>query len=98
MFATTADPAIRSVKIPDSASALNSVDAHIGSRLRVRRTARGIKGEELSNLVGVDRANLAAYEAGAQRINASLLLRLANVLDVRPGYFFHGYAKGDPAN
>jgi transcriptional regulator with XRE-family HTH domain len=53
-----------------------------------------MNGEELSKLVGVDPTHLAAYEAGAQRINASLLLRIANVLDVRPGYFFQGYGKG----
>jgi transcriptional regulator with XRE-family HTH domain len=52
-----------------------------------------MNGEELSKLVGVDPTHLAAYEAGAQRINASLLLRIANVLDVRPDYFFHGYGK-----
>jgi transcriptional regulator with XRE-family HTH domain len=96
MFTTTAHPAIRSHKIPDSATrASNSVDTHIGSRLRIRRTSRGMNREELSRLVGVDRTNLTAYEAGAQRINASLLLRIANVLDVRPDYFFQGYAKGD---
>jgi transcriptional regulator with XRE-family HTH domain len=96
MFTTTTDPAIRSSKIPDSAiRALNSVDVHIGSRLRIRRTSREMNEEDLSRLVGVDRRNLTAYEAGAQRINASLLLRIANVLDVRPDYFFQGYARGD---
>jgi transcriptional regulator with XRE-family HTH domain len=69
----------------------NSVDSHIGSRLRIRRTSRGMNGAQFSKLVGVDRSNLAAYEAGAQRINAGLLLRIASVLDVRPDYFFQGY-------
>jgi transcriptional regulator with XRE-family HTH domain len=95
MFTATTDPTIRSFKIPDSAPRTsNLVDAHIGSRLRIRRTSRGLNGEEFSKLLGVDRRNLAAYEAGAQRINASLLLRIANVLDVRPNYFFRGYAEG----
>jgi transcriptional regulator with XRE-family HTH domain len=92
MFATTADPEIRSFGIPDLATrASNSVDGHIGSRLRVRRTSRGMNGEEFSKLVGLNRTDLTAYEAGAQRINASLLLRIANVLDVRADYFFQGY-------
>ena len=44
--------------------------------------SRGMNGAEFSKLVEVDRSNLAAYEAGAQHINAGLLLRIANVLDV----------------
>jgi hypothetical protein len=34
--------------------------------------------------------NLAACEAGAKRINANLLFRIAKSLDVRPDYFFRG--------
>ena len=96
MFTTTVDLATESSNTADTAtSASNSVDAHIGSRLRIRRTSRGLNGDELSKLVGVDRRNLAAYEAGAQRINASLLLGIANALGVRPAYFFQGYAEVD---
>ena len=48
---------------------------------------------ELSNLLGLDPSTLAAREAGAQRINANLLLRIAKALDVRPDYFFRGYVE-----
>jgi transcriptional regulator with XRE-family HTH domain len=95
MFTATADSA-ESPNTADSATiASNSVGAHIGNRLRIRRTSHGMNREELSELVGVNPSNLAAYEAGAQRINASLLLRIAKVLDVRPEYFFRGYTEKD---
>jgi transcriptional regulator with XRE-family HTH domain len=51
--------------------------------------------QELSKLLGIGRDNLAAYEAGEERINANLLLRIANLLDVQPDYFFRSYAKED---
>jgi exonuclease III len=37
--------------------------------------------------------SLAAHEAGADRINAKLLFQIANLLDVRPEYFFRGHTK-----
>jgi hypothetical protein len=72
---------------------VNSVDVHVGSRARVRRTSLGISEHELSNLLGLDRGALAAHEAGTERIRASLLLRIAKALDVRPDYFFRGYVE-----
>jgi transcriptional regulator with XRE-family HTH domain len=51
--------------------------------------------QELSNRLGIDRNNLAACEAGEERINANLLLRIAKLLDVRPDYFFRGYKEED---
>jgi transcriptional regulator with XRE-family HTH domain len=99
MFTVTVDSAIASPKKSGcETSASNCVDSYIGSRLRIRRTSRGMNGEELSKLLGVDRMNLAAYEAGAQRINASLLLRIAKVLDVRLDYFFQGYTEEASTN
>jgi transcriptional regulator with XRE-family HTH domain len=92
MFAATDYAATASPETSGCETSLsNSVDAHIGTRIRIRRTSRGMNGDELSKRAGVHHNNLAAYEAGAQRINASLLLRIANVLDVQPGYFFQGY-------
>jgi transcriptional regulator with XRE-family HTH domain len=70
-------------------------NALIGSRVRIRRTSRGMTQQDLSDLLGVDRSNLAAYEAGVERINANLLLRIAKLLDVRPDYFFRGFKKED---
>jgi hypothetical protein len=63
----------------------------VGSRLRIRRTSHAISKQELSELLGIERDQLDAYEAGAARISANVLLRIAKLLDVRPGYFFRDY-------
>ena len=46
--------------------------------------------------MGIGRNDLAAFEAGALRINANLLFRIAKSLDVRPDYFFRGYVEEEP--
>ena len=65
----------------------------VGSRLRIKRTSRGISQQELSERLGIDRDELDAYEAGTERVNAGLLLRITKLLDVRPDYFFVGYTE-----
>ena len=67
----------------------------VGRRLRVRRTSSGISERELSDKLGIDRNDLNAYEQGAKRVSANLLLRIAKLLDVRPDYFFQGYTAGE---
>ena len=71
----------------------NPSDMCVGSRLRVKRTALGISCQELCKQAGIDREDLDAYEAGARRVSANLLLRIAKLLDVRPDYFFRDYTK-----
>ena len=85
---------------PDTAKAIavrqnSSNPSHgcIGSRLRIKRIACGISQQEFSELLGIDRAHLNAYEAGAERVNANLLLRIARLLHVRPDYFFQDYTE-----
>ena len=56
-----------------------------------RRTSSGITDGELCGRLGIDRYDLSAYEQGAKRVSANLLLRIAQLLGVRPDYFFQGY-------
>jgi transcriptional regulator with XRE-family HTH domain len=80
----------------DSAKGTSPVDAWIGSRVRFTRTSRGLTQQEFSKLLDIDRKNLVACEAGAERINANLLFRIAKSLDVGPDYFFRGYVEEAP--
>jgi transcriptional regulator with XRE-family HTH domain len=57
---------------------------------------RGLTQQEFSELLDMDPNDLAAFEAGAKRINANLLFRIAKSLDVRPDYFFRGYVEEMP--
>jgi predicted transcriptional regulator len=63
----------------------------IGRRLQMRRRSLGISKRELCDNLGIYRDDLDAYEQGAERVSANLLLRSAKLLDVRPDYFFQGY-------
>lgn len=64
------------------------IDIHVGSRLRMRRTLLGLSQERLGEAVGITFQQLQKYERGANRISASRLFHLAQVLDVPIGYFF----------
>jgi DNA-binding transcriptional regulator YiaG len=85
---TTADESGQSAIGVDSTPRTSPVDMWIGSRIRIKRTSRGMSRQEFCKLLGIARNDLAAFEAGAKRINANLLFRVAKSLDVRPDYFF----------
>jgi DNA-binding XRE family transcriptional regulator len=90
-----ADELVWSEAALDATTQASSVDMFIGSRVRVKRTSRGITQQEFSELLDIDFDTVAAHEAGAERINARLLFRIAKLLDVRPDYFFRGYTTED---
>jgi len=84
---------VQSAIIVDSSEPMSLVDGWIGSRVRVKRTSRGMSQQEFSKLLGIDQNDLAAFEAGVERIKANLLFRIAKSLDVQPDYFFRGYVE-----
>jgi DNA-binding XRE family transcriptional regulator len=86
-----ADELVQSEGSVDATTQASSIDMFIGSRVRIRRTSRGMTQHELSELLDIDRDNLATNEAGVKRSNAKLLFEIAKLLDVRPDYFFRGY-------
>jgi transcriptional regulator with XRE-family HTH domain len=90
-----ADELLQSEASVEDTSRPSSIDMFVGSRVRIRRTSRGMTQQDLSDLLGIDRDNLAAYEAGVERINAKILFQIAKLLDVRPDYFFRGYTEED---
>jgi hypothetical protein len=89
---TAADELAQTAIDVESSGRVSPVDTWVGSRVRIKRTSRGISGQEFSTALSIDANDLAAFEAGEKRINASLLFRIAKLMDVRPDYFFRGYA------
>jgi DNA-binding XRE family transcriptional regulator len=92
---SSADDLVRSEASVDATTQASSVDMFIGSRVRVKRTSRGMTQQEFSELLDIDCDTLAAHEAGVERINARLLFQIAKLLDVRADYFFRGYTTED---
>lgn len=66
------------------------IDAHVGRRLRLARTARGLSLEELGQRVGVTYQQVQKYETGANRVSASTLYRIARAFELAPSFFFEG--------
>lgn len=66
----------------------NPIDVHVGSRVRLRRTLLGMSQERLGEAIGLTFQQVQKYERGANRVGASRLYDLSQVLDVPVSYFF----------
>jgi transcriptional regulator with XRE-family HTH domain len=75
-------------RTPKAGSGLDRVDAHIGSRVRIRRTLLGLSQTELGRSLGVTFQQIQKYEGGGNGIAASRLWQLAGVLGVPVSFFF----------
>jgi len=65
-------------------------DAHVGQRVRLRRTLLGMSQERLGDALELTFQQVQKYERGANRISAGTLYRLAQILDVPISFFFDG--------
>jgi transcriptional regulator with XRE-family HTH domain len=65
-----------------------AVDLAVARRVRERRAALGMTQQRLAALVGVTYQQLGRYEAGATRVSAGRLHRIAEALGVGVGHFF----------
>jgi transcriptional regulator with XRE-family HTH domain len=82
-------------------NAYNPIDVHVGNRLRARRTLLGLTQTTLAEAIGLTFQQMQKYEKGSNRITASRLYDLSQILDVDIGYFFDDMggtiAKASPA-
>jgi transcriptional regulator with XRE-family HTH domain len=67
------------------------VDAHVGERIRIRRTELGLTQEDLSRQIRVSYQQVQKYETGANRISAGRLYEIASELGVSVAYFFEEF-------
>jgi transcriptional regulator with XRE-family HTH domain len=66
----------------------NPVDAHVGSRVRLRRMLLGMSQERLGEGMGLTFQQVQKYEKGVNRIGASRLFQISKILDVPVQFFF----------
>jgi len=64
--------------------------AMIGTRIRERRIARGMRQSELAKAVGISPSYLNLIEHNRRRIGGKLLLQLADILGVEPSLLSEG--------
>ncbi|ADH91226.1 transcriptional regulator, XRE family [Ancylobacter novellus DSM 506] len=68
----------------------NPIDKHVGSRVRMRRMMIGMSQEKLGENLGITFQQIQKYEKGTNRIGASRLQNISNVLGVPVSFFFEG--------
>jgi transcriptional regulator with XRE-family HTH domain len=70
--------------------ALNPIDKHVGSRVRMRRLTLDMSQSKLADALGLTFQQVQKYEKGANRIGASRLQHISQILDVPVPFFFEG--------
>ena len=81
---------MRTVKDPRAERA-HHIDIHAGARVRMRRKALKISQQELAKHLNLTFQQVQKYERGSNRISASKLFEIAQVLQVPVAFFFEGY-------
>jgi transcriptional regulator with XRE-family HTH domain len=71
------------------------VDVHVGARIRTRRLLIGMNQETLSRALDLTFQQVQKYEGGANRVSASRLSQIAEILDVPIAYFFADIEAGE---
>ena len=66
------------------------VDVHVGTRVRQRRTLLGMSQEKLGDALGLTFQQVQKYEKGSNRIGASRLQQISQILQVPVSFFFEG--------
>src|SRR5712691_7953793 len=64
------------------------VDVQVGARVRTRRLLIGMNQETLARALGLTFQQVQKYEGGANRVSASRLSQIAEILGVPIAYFF----------
>jgi len=68
----------------------NPTDKYVGSRVRMRRLMLGMSQEKLGEKLGLTFQQVQKYEKGTNRIGASRLQHIAQILKVPVSFFFDG--------
>jgi transcriptional regulator with XRE-family HTH domain len=66
----------------------SSVDAHVGSRIRLRRMNLSMSQGQLGEAIGLTFQQVQKYEHGVNRVSASKLYSLSQTLGVSVSFFF----------
>jgi transcriptional regulator with XRE-family HTH domain len=69
---------------------LNSIDKHVGSRVRMRRLMLGMSQSKLGDELGITFQQVQKYEKGTNRMGASRLQHISDILQVPVPFFFEG--------
>ena len=74
---------------------VHPVDIHVGKKIRQARLVRGMTQSAVAKDLGLSFQQLQKYETGYNRVSASKLFELSQLLGVSPSYFFEGLVSGE---
>jgi len=66
------------------------IDKYVGSRVRMRRMMLGMSQEKLGGALGLTFQQVQKYEKGTNRIGASRVQQISQILQVPVAFFFEG--------
>src|SRR5258707_6183757 len=75
-------------------SAINPIDKHVGGRLRMRRLMLDMSQSDVADALGLTFQMVQKYEKGMNRISASRLQHISQILQVPVPFFFEGAPGG----
>lgn len=70
-----------------------TIDLHLGKKLRLARMLRGLSMQNLGEQINVSHQQILKYEKASNRMSAALLHQISKVLEVKIQDFFHGLDK-----
>jgi transcriptional regulator with XRE-family HTH domain len=73
-----------------STKAPNPVDKYVGSRIRMRRIMLGMSQEKLGEALGLTFQQVQKYEKGTNRVGASRVQQISQILQVPVSFLFEG--------
>src|SRR6476660_7000691 len=73
-----------------STKAPNPVDKHVGSLVRMRRIMLGMSQEKLGEALGLTFQQVQKYEKGTNRVGASRIQQISEILQVPVSFLFEG--------
>lgn len=73
-----------------SSKAPNPIDRYVGSRVRMRRIMLGMSQEKLGEALGLTFQQVQKYEKGTNRVGASRLQQISEILQVPVSFLFEG--------
>ncbi len=71
----------------------NPIDILVGNRIRLRRNFLGMTQEKLASLLGITFQQIQKYEKGINRVGASRLWDISNILHTEISYFYEDINK-----
>src|SRR5205823_5758788 len=77
-----------------STKAPNPVDKYVGSRVRMRRIMLGMSQEKLGEALGLTFQQIQKYEKGTNRVGASRIQQISEILQVPVSFLFEGGPSG----